>query len=84
MFLPGKKLYNESELLSLIAKGDEIAFGKFYHYTSRGIYNAVMVYLKDHETAREIVQIIYIGIWDKRESPVCSTQFEGLFVYSCA
>jgi RNA polymerase sigma factor (sigma-70 family) len=66
--LPVKKSHNDAELLSLIAGGDENAFAKFYHHTNRAVYNAVMVYLKDEVAAREIVQIIYISIWDKRES----------------
>ena len=66
--MPVKKSYSDAELLPLIAGGDEHAFGQFYHHTNRGVYNAVMVYLKDQETAREIVQIIYISLWDKRES----------------
>jgi RNA polymerase sigma-70 factor (ECF subfamily) len=58
--------YNEEELLLLISGGDERAFGWFYHQSSGGIYNAVMVYLKDEEAAREIVQVVYIKIWDQR------------------
>jgi RNA polymerase sigma factor (sigma-70 family) len=68
LLLPVKIPYSDAELLSLIARGDTQAFEKFYHCTNASVYNAVMVYLKDHETAREIVQIIYINIWDKRES----------------
>ena len=60
--------YNEDELLLLISGGDEKAFGWFYHQTSGGIYNAVMIYLKDEEAAREIVQVVFIKIWDQRRS----------------
>ncbi len=51
----------------LISGGDEKAFGWFYHQSSGGIYNAVMAYLKDEQAAREIVQVVYIKIWDQRQ-----------------
>ncbi|MDP4129672.1 MAG: sigma-70 family RNA polymerase sigma factor [Bacteroidota bacterium] len=66
--------YKDSELLSRIAGGDEKAFGKFYQETNGGIYNAVMAYVKDPEAARDIVQVVYIRIWNRRQmlSTVCS------------
>lgn len=60
--------YNDSELLPLIAGGDEKAFGMFYQQTNGGIYNAVMAYVKDPEAARDIVQVVYIRIWNRRET----------------
>ncbi|MFI5195115.1 MAG: RNA polymerase sigma factor [Chitinophagales bacterium] len=61
-------LYNDSELLPLIAEGDEKAFGRFYQQTNSGIYNAVMAYVKDPEAARDIVQVVYIRIWNRRQT----------------
>ena len=65
-FLSINRPYTDDELLPLIAGGDQQAFGWFYHQTSSGIYKAVMLYLKDEEAAREIVQIVFIKIWDQR------------------
>lgn len=58
--------YWEQELLPLIAEGDEQAFSHLYHQTNAGLYNAVMTYVKDPDTAREIVQQVYIKLWDSR------------------
>jgi RNA polymerase sigma-70 factor (ECF subfamily) len=58
--------YTEDELLPLIAGGDQQAFCWFYHQRSATLYKAVMLYLKDEETAREIVQVVFIKIWDQR------------------
>jgi RNA polymerase sigma-19 factor, ECF subfamily len=60
--------YTDQELLSLIADGDESAFSRFYHQTNAGIYNAVMVYMKDEHIAREMVQVLYIRLWEQRGS----------------
>lgn len=64
--MPTDRLYCENELLPLIAAGDEQAFGRLYHQTNAGLYNAVMTYVKDQQTACEIVQQVYIRIWDSR------------------
>jgi RNA polymerase sigma-70 factor (family 1) len=66
--LPENYPYSEDGLLPLIVQGDEQAFSRFYHTTNAGIYNAVMTYVKDEHMAREIVQLIYIKVWDHRES----------------
>ena len=56
----------EQELLPLIAEGDEQAFSHLYYQTNAGLYNAVMTYVKDPDTACEIVQQVYIKLWDSR------------------
>ena len=66
--MPENYPYDEEGLLPLIVQGDEQAFSRFYHTTNAGIYNAVMTYVKDEHMAREIVQMIYIKVWDHRTS----------------
>jgi RNA polymerase sigma-70 factor (ECF subfamily) len=58
--------YWERELLPLVAEGDERAFSRLYYQTNAGLYNAVMTYVKDPDAAREIVQQVYIKLWDSR------------------
>jgi RNA polymerase sigma-70 factor (ECF subfamily) len=58
--------YWEQELLPLIAEGDERAFSHLYYQTNAKLYNAVMTYVKDPDIAREIVQQVYIKLWDSR------------------
>jgi RNA polymerase sigma-70 factor (ECF subfamily) len=58
--------YHDETLLQRIANGDESAFSKMYHATNRNIYNAVMVYVKNEDATREIVQLVYIKLWNSR------------------
>jgi RNA polymerase sigma-70 factor (ECF subfamily) len=64
--LPANRLYCDDALLPLIAAGDEQAFCLLYQQTNAGLYNAVMTYVRDTEAAREIVQQVYIRVWDSR------------------
>lgn len=74
-------LYNDQELLLLIAEGDERAFGRFYHQTNAGIYNAVMAYIKEPQTAREIIQVVYLKVWDHRQNLVAVRSLQNyLFI----
>lgn len=50
----------------MIVAGDEGAFSELYRRTNAGLYHAVMVYVKDEDLARDIVQQVYIKVWDKR------------------
>lgn len=59
-------LYNEAELLKLIAKSDEFAFTKlFTHYRDR-IYSIAFKLTKSTIIAEEIVQDVFLKIWLKR------------------
>ncbi|GGB18468.1 RNA polymerase sigma factor [Puia dinghuensis] len=57
----------DKALLRLISKGDTSAFNRFYHQTNAMIYKAAMAYVKDPQIAEEIVQVVYIKIWEYRE-----------------
>jgi RNA polymerase sigma-70 factor (family 1) len=59
--------YMEKELFALISRGDEDAFSRLYHQTNTLIYKAAMPYVKDLQVAREIVQVVYIKLWDHRD-----------------
>jgi RNA polymerase sigma-70 factor (family 1) len=59
-------LYNEKTLLSNIAIGDQSAFTELYHHYSPEVFNAAMVYLKDQLDANELVQEVFMKIWEKR------------------
>jgi RNA polymerase sigma-70 factor (ECF subfamily) len=57
----------EKELLLLVSMGDEQAFSRLYHQTNAVIYKAAITYVKDPQIAREIIQVVYIKIWDRRD-----------------
>jgi RNA polymerase sigma-70 factor (ECF subfamily) len=54
------------ELISLIKAGDLKAFADFYHLYSSKVYRFAYDYLKCREDAEEVVQEVFIKIWEKR------------------
>lgn len=60
-------LHNEPELVEALSAGDENAFTALYRHYSTRVFDAAMMYLKDHEEATEIVQTIFIRLWEKRD-----------------
>jgi RNA polymerase sigma-70 factor (family 1) len=62
-----KILPKEKELFTQMALGDQQAFAKiFYHYTQR-IYGFILSKTKSEELTEEIVQEVFIDIWEKRQ-----------------
>lgn len=62
--------YNEltaREWLQRIARGDEAAFALLYKHTVASIYNAVLTYVKAEYAAEEIVQDVYVKLWNNRD-----------------
>jgi RNA polymerase sigma factor (sigma-70 family) len=76
-------LPNEKELFIRMSQGDEAAFTKiFYHYTQR-IYTYVLHKTKSPATAEEIVQQVFIKIWNSRETFSEVHNYES-FLYTMA
>jgi RNA polymerase sigma-70 factor (family 1) len=65
--VPIKSLYNERELLLRVAAGDESAFTALFGQYWDHIYNVAFTLTKSRETARDIVQEIFIKVWLVRE-----------------
>lgn len=59
-------LFDEKQLISRLKGDDQKAFDEiFNHYYSR-VYNLAFHFLHSKEEAQEIVQIVFIAIWEKR------------------
>ena len=56
----------EKDLILLLNKGDEPAFEQLYHLYSIRILKKLITLLKDEEIAREVLQDIFLAIWEKR------------------
>ena len=64
---PSFILPNEKELFVRTAKGDVAAFTEiFYHYTAR-IYPFIQKMTRSREVTEEIVQDVFISIWNQKE-----------------
>lgn len=59
---------NDMNLLEQISLGNEKAFNELYEQYAPTIFNTVMLYSKQENLAREIVQIVFIRVWEKRSS----------------
>jgi len=60
-------LYSLDELSNLVKQSDESAFNELYERTWAKLFVTAKQKLKDESHAKEIVQDIYIDLWNKRE-----------------
>jgi RNA polymerase sigma factor (sigma-70 family) len=59
--------YTEQELVSLLKNGDKKAFGYLYDHYSGTLYSIILQILKDDELANDLLQEVFINIWQKIE-----------------
>jgi RNA polymerase sigma-70 factor (ECF subfamily) len=59
--------YNEKELLSLLKQSSEPAFEKIYQLYSARLYGNLLKLVKSESTAQEILQDVFMKIWDNRK-----------------
>ena len=60
-------LYNEKELLNRISQGDESAFVVFFDLYKNRFFAVAYKMTRSREVAEEMVQEIFLGIWQKKE-----------------
>jgi len=58
----------ERELVILLGKGNESAFEKLYRIYHIRILRKLILILKDEEIAKEVLQDIFLTVWEKRLS----------------
>ena len=59
--------YSESELLRLVAEGDEQAFKNLFHQYWDNIYGVSLMLTKSAVLAEDMVQEIFLKVWLKKE-----------------
>ena len=70
-----EQLNNEKEELMQLSQGSEIAFGIIYNRYSPRLYKKIVYILKNDALAQEILQEVFIIVWDKRENIDTSKYF---------
>jgi RNA polymerase sigma-70 factor (family 1) len=60
--------YDEAELITRIAGGDEGAFRQIFHYYNQKIFPVVVALVRSEPDAREIIQEVFIKYWLNRAS----------------
>lgn len=73
----------DRELLLLICEGDRVAFYQLYERYSRRLYGFVLRYIKLDADAEEIVQEVFIKIWESRSKIDLYSSFES-FLFTVA
>lgn len=61
-------LQQEKELICLLKKGDVLAFEKLYKLYSIRILKKLISLVKDEEVAVELLQDVFLKLWEKRET----------------
>ena len=59
---------HEKELLSSLQLGNEDAFEQLYRIYSLQIFRKILSLVKEEEIAEELLQDVFLRIWEKRES----------------
>jgi RNA polymerase sigma-70 factor, ECF subfamily len=76
-----KSIKSNTELVKLLKKGDMAAFDSIYNKYCHKLYEFVFMYLKQEEDAEEIVQEVFIKIWESRSKIDIYSSFESfLFI----
>jgi len=76
-------MYNETELLSSIAAGDESAFKQLFERHRKKLYQYVITVTKSREVAEEIVIDVFLKLWTGRDL-IVHIQHMDAFLYKVA
>lgn len=68
----GDSFYEDEYLLSLLRQGSQDAFTQIYNKYYSMLYSLSCKYLQDRELAEDVVQQVYLRLWESRSS-VCIT-----------
>ncbi len=66
--MENKHLNNERELVRDLKKGNSIAFNTLFYTYSSKLYHFALSYLKSNAEAEELVQEVFLKIWEKKET----------------
>jgi len=58
--------FSDAELLNKLSEGSEEAFAQLYQLHSNKLYNNILYLVKDAEVAKELLQDLYMKIWEGR------------------
>jgi RNA polymerase sigma-70 factor (ECF subfamily) len=67
MMIKDYQSYNNNELLNLLSKGDELAFGEIYNRFWQKLFAIAYNRLNEIQTAEDIVHDVLVSLWSNRE-----------------
>jgi RNA polymerase sigma-70 factor, ECF subfamily len=74
---------SNNDLLLLMKEGDMVAFYHIYERYCKRLYGFVLQYIKQEQDAEEIVQEVFIKIWEARDKIDVYSSFES-FIFTIA
>lgn len=73
-----KKLYiSDEQLIPAVRRGDHYAFDQLFHKYGPSLFSFVVSILKDESDAEEVVQDVFLKIWEKRKDLDSSLSFKS-------
>lgn len=80
IFTPHMMTDSNTELFNRVKQGDEKAFESLFKFYYQRLCNYAYSMVVDTAEAEEVVQQVFINIWDKRENIFIDTSFQS-YVY---
>lgn len=74
---------NEKLLLAAVAAGDRGAFTQLYTSHINNVYNYIYLFTKSREETEELLQEVFVGLWEKREKLAAVDSFKS-YLYRAA
>ncbi|WP_461791370.1 RNA polymerase sigma factor [Pedobacter sp.] len=74
---------NEQELLELLRRGDRAAFNTLYRLHAKPLYWRLLRMVKNTEETEELIQDLFVKVWEKREQIIIHQSFEA-YLYRMA
>lgn len=74
---------SNSELIKLFKAGDIVAFDAIYERYCRRLFGFVLQYLKNQEDTKEIIQEVFLKIWEARRNINNYSTFDS-FIFTVA
>lgn len=72
-----EQMQNEKDLLARLSQGDRRAFDLLYKLHSVRIYKNILRLVKQEELAEEILQDVFMKLWEKRETLTINISFKS-------
>ncbi len=73
----------EKAIIKQFKAGDIAAFDTIYHQYSKKLYNFAFRLIKDHDTASEIVQEVFVILWERHEQVNTELNFKN-YIFTIA
>jgi RNA polymerase sigma-70 factor (ECF subfamily) len=72
-------LHNEKIVLRALSAGEERAFRKLYDHYAEKVYSVALLHLKQPELAEDLVQSVFLKLWESRADLGEVQSFAGWF-----